>query len=98
MPDTEPTPRPSGLDGLLAFVADHMDEDPPPEGEITYLGVSCDARPYCGADIRGDFRVRMSDDKPTRLGYALDHAAAHGWRIEGRENPLTAQAFCPAHA
>lgn len=75
-----------------------------PEGELAFLGVRCDGPGetgspfFCTAEIRADFRVRLRDDQATRIGYVLDHAARNGWRVEGRENPLTAKTFCPAHA
>jgi hypothetical protein len=70
-----------------------------PEFELVYLGVSCDAPGElgCTAYSSGDFKVRSAADRAARLGYVLDHAAREGWAVVGRENPLTAQTFCPDH-
>lgn len=69
-----------------------------PEFEFSYLGVSCDAPQLCDTALRGDFKVRGTDGRAARLGCILDYAAAAGWRIEGREDPFTAKAFCPRHS
>lgn len=71
---------------------------PEPEGELAYLGVTCDALPFCDSTLTGDFKVRVADGYATRLGYVLDHAARNGWRVEGRTAPVTAKTFCPGHA
>lgn len=68
-----------------------------PEFEIAFLGVRCDAPTGCDLTFSGDYKVREIDDRATRLGCVLDHAAREGWRVEGRENPLTAKTFCPRH-
>lgn len=71
---------------------------PDTEGELAYLSVSCDKLPFCDATLSADFKVRIVDDRPTRLGYVLDYATRKGWHVEGRQDPLTAMTFCPVHA
>lgn len=61
------------------------------------LGVSCDLAEGCDNTFGGDFWVRESDDRPTRLGIVLAHAASNGWQIIG-SNPETALTFCPTHS
>lgn len=68
-----------------------------PQYDLAYLAVACDGE-TCDLDIRGDIKVERSADRATRLGAILDHAARFGWRIEGRDNPITAKSFCPRHA
>lgn len=62
----------------------------------TQLAVSCD-RSGCGHVLSGDFLVAEDDDRDTRLGYVLDHAAREGWTVVGREDAARALTFCPAH-
>jgi hypothetical protein len=47
--------------------------------------------------IEADFIVAEDDDRATRLGYVLDHAARQGWQVAGRDNPETALAYCLLH-
>jgi hypothetical protein len=61
------------------------------------LGVRCDFIGDCDNEFSGDFWVRESDNKPTRLGVVLDHATKNGWQVIGRNRPETARTFCPKH-
>lgn len=61
------------------------------------LGVRCDTT-GCDETLQGDFWVRDTDDRDTRLGVVLDHAEKQGWSIYGRDHPSTAASFCPDHA
>lgn len=60
------------------------------------LAVACD-HDGCGTVLAADFLVAEDDDRDTRLGYVLDHAAGEGWTVVGRDTPSSAATFCPTH-
>lgn len=69
---------------------------------FTVLGVTCDfgraTERECQEALEADILVRDEDDRATRLGYILDHAALiHEWQIINRANPEYALAYCPKH-
>ena len=70
----------------------------PPGTYPALLGISCDADDVCDNGYEADFRVHEDDDRATRLGYILDHAASRGWTITGRHDPENALAYCPEHS